>query len=168
MPISMYQASIPVLQRALTNLAHVLDKGAQHAESKNIDPAVVVNSRLFPDMFPLSRQVQIATDIAKGCAARLAGLEPPKYEDTEQNFAELRARVDKTLAYLSSVPPSQIDGSEARAISLKVGKETLTFEGLTYLQYFVIPNVYFHVTATYAILRHCGVEIGKRDFLGSP
>ena len=168
MPISMYQASIPVLQRALNNLAHILDKGAQHAESRKIDPSVLVNMRLYPDMFPLSRQVQIATDISKGCAARLAGLEPPKYEDTEQSFADLKARVDKTLAYLKDASAAQIDGSETRAISLSVGKETLTFEGLVYLQYFVIPNVYFHVTTSYAILRHGGVELGKRDFLGSP
>ena len=168
MPISMYQASIPVLQRALNNLAHILDKGAQHAESRKIDPSVLVNMRLYPDMFPLSRQVQIATDISKGCAARLAGLEPPKYEDTEQSFADLKARVDKTLAYLNEASAAQIDGSETRAISLSVGKETLTFEGLVYLQYFVIPNVYFHVTTSYAILRHGGVELGKRDFLGSP
>ena len=168
MPISMYQASIPVLQRALNNLAHILDKGAQHAESRKIDPSVLVNMRLYPDMFPLSRQVQIATDISKGCAARLAGLEPPKYEDTEQSFADLKARVDKTLAYLNEASAAQIDGSETRAISLSVGKETLTFEGLVYLQYFVIPNVYFHVTTSYAILRHGGVELGKRDFLGNP
>lgn len=168
MSITMYDATIPPLRRALTNLLHILDKAAGHAEKQNIDPAVLVNMRLFPDMFPLARQVQIATDVAKGCAARLAGLEPPKYEDNEQSFPELKARVEKTLAFLDSVAPDQIAGSETRTVTLKVGKDTLTFQGLGYLQHFVLPNVYFHVTTTYAILRHCGVELGKRDFLGSP
>jgi len=168
MSITMYDAAIPPLRRALANLLHILDKGAAHAENRKIDPVVLVNMRLFPDMFPLARQVQIATDVAKGCAARLAALEPPKYEDNEQSFPELKARVDKTLAYLGSVDPARIDGSEGRTISLKVGGETLTYQGLSYLQHFVLPNVYFHVTTTYAILRHCGVEVGKRDFLGSP
>jgi hypothetical protein len=168
MSITMYDAAIPPLRRALANLLRILDKGAGHAEKRNIDPAVLVNIRLFPDMYPLARQVQIATDVAKGCAARLAGLEPPKYEDNEQSFPELKARVEKTLAFLDSVAPDQIAGSETRTVTLKVGKDTLTFQGLGYLQHFVLPNVYFHVTTTYAILRHCGVELGKRDFLGSP
>ena len=166
MNISMYQASVPVLVKALVNLSKILEKAEAHAVAKKIDPAVFVQARLNADMFPLSRQVQIATDVAKGCASRLAGLELPKYEDNESTFAELQARVAKTIAFLQSFTPAQIDGTEDKSISLKVGGREMTFQGLRYLFDFVLPNVYFHSTATYAILRHWGVELGKVDFLG--
>jgi len=168
MTISMYQASVPSLIRALSNLAAILEKGAAYAQAKNIDPAVLINSRLYPDMFPLGRQVQIASDTARRGAARLAGLEAPKMEDDETTFPQLIDRLHKTVAYLETLSPAQIDGSEARVITLPVGKDTMTFEGLSYLLYFILPNVYFHVATAYDILRHCGVELGKRDYLGKP
>jgi hypothetical protein len=168
MKISMYQASVPTFIRVLTNLAGILDKGAAHAAARKIDPAVLVNSRLFPDMFALARQVQIASDGAKGGAARLAGLEPPKYEDNESNFPELKTRIDKTVAYLKTFTPDQIDGSEESTITLKVGGKPLTFQGLPYLLNYVLPNLYFHATTAYNILRHNGVEVGKNDYLGKP
>ena len=167
MLISMYQASVPPMIRSLTNLRGILEKAAAHAESKKIESSVLVNARLYPDMFPLSRQVQIATDMAKGGISRLAGLEPPKYEDNESNFPELLARIDKTIALLETFTPGQLDGSEDTTITLPIRDRTLTFAGMSYLLDFVLPNIYFHVTATYAILRHCGVEIGKKDFLGN-
>ena len=168
MTISMYQASVPSLIRSLNNLAAILSKSAAHAEDKKIDPAVLVNSRLYPDMFPLGRQVQIASDVARRGAARLAGLEAPPMEDNETTFAELIDRLQKTTAYLETLTPEQIDGSEEKSITLPMGKHTMTFEGLSYLLYFILPNVYFHVTTAYDILRHCGVELGKGDFLGKP
>lgn len=168
MTISMYQASVPSLIRSLNNLAAILAKGAAHAEAKKIDPAVLINSRLYPDMFPLGRQVQIASDIARRGAARLAGLEAPKLEDNETTFAELIDRLHKTTVYLETLTPEQIDRSEEKSITLPIGKDTMTFEGLPYLLYFILPNVYFHVTTTYDILRHSGVELGKIDFLGKP
>ena len=166
MSLSMYQASIPAFIKILNNLSAILDKAASHAEAKKIDLSVFVNARLFPDMFPVSRQIQIATDAVKGCAARLAGVEPPSFPDTESTFPELKARIAKTVAFLESFKPAQIDGSEERKIALKVGGQDLTFLGQPYLFTFVIPNFYFHVTTAYDILRHNGVEIGKRDFLG--
>ena len=168
MTISMYQASVPTLIRALTNLIWVLEKGEAHAQVKGIDPSVLVNSRLYPDMFPLTKQVQIATDAAKGCAARLAGIEPPKYDDGEASFAELIARVRKTISFLESFEPAQIDGSENRPITLPMRSGSLQFEGQPYLLFFVLPNLFFHVVTAYDILRHCGVELGKMDFLGKP
>lgn len=168
MQISMYQASVPPIIHSLNNLIAILKKGAAHAEAKNIDPAVFISSRLYPDMFPLSRQVQIASDIARRGAARLAGLEPPQFEDSETTFPQLIERLEQNIAYLQTLTPEQIDGSEGKAISLPVGKETIEFEGLQFLLYFVLPNFYFHVTTAYDILRHCGVELGKRDFLGQP
>lgn len=168
MTISMYQASVPALIRSLNNLAAILEKGAAHAEAKKIDPAVLINSRLYPDMFPLGRQVQIASDIARRGAARLAGLEAPKLEDDETTFAQLIDRLHQVIAYLESLTAEQIDGSEEKSITLPVGKDTMTFEGLSYLLYFILPNVYFHVTTAYDILRHCGVELGKGDYLGKP
>lgn len=168
MTISMYQASVPSLIRALNNLAAILEKGAAHAEAKNIDPATLINSRLYPDMFALGRQVQIASDIARRGAARLAGLEAPKLEDNETTFAELIDRLHKTTAYLENLTPEQIDGSEEKSITLPIAKDTMTFAGLSYLLYFILPNVYFHVTTAYDILRHCGVELGKADYLGKP
>jgi hypothetical protein len=166
MSISMYQASIPALVHMLKNLDAILGKAAAHAEAKRFDPSVLVNGRLYPDMFPLARQVQIATDIAKGCGARLAGEEPPKYEDTETSFPELSARIHKTIAYLESVKPDTLDGSEERAITLKVRGASVTFQGMPYLLNFLLPNLYFHVSTAYAILRHNGVELGKQDYLG--
>ena len=133
MKISMYQASVPPFIRVLTNLAVVLDKGAAYAEARKIDPVVLIGARLFPDMFPFSRQVQIVTDNAKGGASRLAGLEPPKYEDTEASFPELKARIDKTIGFLKTFKPEQIDGAEEKTITLKLGKETMSFQGLPYL-----------------------------------
>jgi hypothetical protein len=154
------------LVRTLNNLSHILKKGAAHAESKKIDPQVLVNARLYPDMFPLSRQVQIASDQAKGGPARLAGLEPPKFEDNETTFAELLARVERTVEFINTLKAAQIDGSEGRDITLKFPNITFNFKGQAYLTDFVLPNVYFHVTTAYNILRHNGVEIGKQDFLG--
>ncbi|MEL6162836.1 MAG: DUF1993 domain-containing protein [Cyanobacteria bacterium J06628_3] len=168
MTISMYQASVPVLIRSLNNLAAILEKGAAHAEAKNIDPSVLINSRLYPDMFPLTKQVQIASDIARRGAARLADSEAPSIEDNETTFSELIARLQKTTSYLETLTPDVIDGSEEKSITLPVGKDTMTFTGMPFLLYFVLPNVYFHVTTAYDILRHCGVELGKIDFLGKP
>jgi len=168
MTISMYQASVPVLIRSLNNLAAILEKGAAHAEAKNIDPSVLLGSRLYPDMFPLTKQVQIASDIARRGAARLAESEAPSIEDNETTFPELIARLQKTTSYLETLTPNVIDGSEGKSITLPAGKDTMTFEGMPYLLYFVLPNVYFHVTTAYDILRHCGVELGKIDFLGKP
>ena len=166
MSISMYLASIPPILRTLTNLRAVLEKAAAHAEARKIDPSVLINARLYPDMFPLSRQVQIATDNAKGAASRLAGKEPPKYEDNESTFPELVARIDKTIALLETFKPEHIDGSEDKTITLPMHDRTLTFKGMPYLLDYVLPNIYFHVTIAYAILRHNWVEIGKKDFLG--
>ena len=167
MSISMYQASIPVLTKILANLAGILDKAEAHATNKKIGPAVFIQARLYPDMYPLARQVQITTDVAKGCAARLSGQTPPAYEDNETSFAELQARIAKTIAFLKTFTPEQIDGTEETTITLKVGGREKTFIGLPYLLEFVLPNVYFHTTTAYAILRHGGVELGKADFLGS-
>jgi hypothetical protein len=168
MTISMYQASVPAIIHSLNNLIAILEKGATHAEAKKIDPLVLISSRLYPDMFPLTRQVQIASDIARRGVAKLAGLEAPQIEDTETSFPELIARLQKTTAYLETFTPEQIDGSEEKSISLPIGKETMNFQGLPFLNYFILPNVYFHVTTAYDILRHNGVELGKRDFLGKP
>lgn len=166
MSISMYNASVPVLVRALTNLRNILAKGAAHAEAKKFEGSVLVGSRLAPDMFPLARQVQIASDIAKGGVARLAGAEVPKYDDTEASFDELYARIDKTIAFIKGFEAEQIDGSEGKEIVLQMRAGEMKFKGAEYLQGFVIPNVYFHITTAYNILRHNGVEIGKKDFLG--
>lgn len=166
MTISMYKASVPTFIRMLDNLAAILEKAAAHAEAKKIDPAVLVGSRLFPDMFPLVKQVQIATDAAKGGAARLAGLEPPAFEDNEATFADLVARVRKTVAYLQTLEPGQIDGSEDRTVTWKTRTATKSMQGMPYLLNHVLPNLYFHITTTHGILRHNGVEIGKGDYLG--
>jgi hypothetical protein len=162
----MYSASIPVLVRMLGNLSAILDKAAAHAEAKKIDPQVFLSARLAPDMFALTRQVQIAGDMAKGCAARLAGIEVPSYEDNETSFPELKERIGKTVAFMQSIRPEQLDGSDERTIVLKMRSGELTFNGHDYLLGFVLPNFYFHVTTAYDILRHNGVEIGKMDFLG--
>ncbi|MEQ1765880.1 MAG: DUF1993 domain-containing protein, partial [Methylotenera sp.] len=164
--LSMYEASIPVLKRTLTNLAAILKKGEQYADARKIEHAVLLNARLFPDMYPLTRQVQIATDMSKGAAARLAGLEVPKYEDNETTFAELQARITKTIAFIDTVKPAQFEGSESREVTITVRQVDLKFKGQDYLLKWVNPNVYFHVTTAYNILRHNGVELGKVDFLG--
>ena len=166
MTISMYQATIPVCTRMLNNLAAILEEAAAHADARKIDPTVLINDRLYPDMLPMGRQIMIASDTAKGGAARLAGVEPPKYEDNEKTFPELIERLRKTIAYLNTFKPGQIDGSEKKMITLKVRDDTLTIEGLTYLLNRVLPNLYFHVSIAYAILRHNGVDIGKKDYLG--
>jgi len=168
MTISMYQASVPVFVRMLQNLAGIVEKGAAHAAAKKIEPAVLINSRLFPDMLPFVKQIQIATDTAKGCAARLAGQEPVKFEDNEASFPELSARIQKTIAYLNTFNAKQIDGTEEKSITLQMRTGPLTFAGMAYLLNFAYPNFYFHVTTAHDILRHCGVEIGKMDFLGKP
>ncbi len=166
MKISMYQASVPVFVRVLTNLGAILEKGAAHAEAKKIDPAVLLNTRLYPDMFQLLRQVQVASDSAKGGAARLAQADAPAYEDNEISFADLGARLRKTVAYLESLKPEQIDGSEDRTVSWQTRTSTKTMQGMPYLLNHVMPNLYFHATTAYDILRQCGVELGKQDFLG--
>lgn len=166
MSLSMYQAPIPVFIFMLENLSKILDKANVHAETKKIDPTIFVNGRLAPDMFPLSRQVQIATDIVKGCAARLAGIEVPRYEDNEISFSDLQNRIIKTRVFIEGFSASQIDGSEARAITLKFGSKELSFLGQAYLLNFVLPNFFFHLTTVYAILRHSGVEVGKTDYTG--
>jgi uncharacterized protein len=166
MNISMYHASVPVFIRMLENLAAILEKAAAHAEARKIDPAVLVQGRLFPDMFPLSKQVQIASDAAKGGAARLAGMEPPAFEDNETSFPELVARIRKTVDFLRTLKPGQFEGSEDRTVTWKTRSGEKSMQGMPYLLNHVQPNLYFHVTTAYAILRHNGVEIGKGDFLG--
>jgi hypothetical protein len=167
MSLSMHQASVPALVQILTSVSAILDKAAAHCEARKIDPTVIVNYRLAPNMFPLSRQVQIMTDQAKGGTARLAGAEVPSYPDTEVSFADLQARIAKVIGFVKSFPADAIDGSEDKEIVLKVGGSEMKFTGRQYLFNFVLPNFYFHATTTYAILRHCGVELGKRDFLGA-
>jgi hypothetical protein len=167
MKLSMYQASVPVFIHQLNNLVDILEKAAAHAEAHKFDPAVLVSARLYPDMLPLSKQVQIASDHAKGATARLAEMEPPKYEDNETTFGELVARLRKTIAFLETFGPAQIDDSDERPITVALRNSTLNFTGGDYLTRYALPNFYFHVTTAYAILRHCGVEIGKKDFLGT-
>ncbi len=167
MTISMYQSSVPVFIRQLENLSAILTKAAAHAEAKKIDQSVFITARLFPDMFPLSRQVQIACDSVKAGAARLAEVELPSFADTEVTFAELQERITKTVQFLQSLKAEQIDGKENLKITYtQRGKES-NFIGQPYLLNYVLPNLYFHITATYAILRHNGVEIGKKDYLGN-
>lgn len=166
MAISMYQASVPVFIRNFKNLDRILEKAAVFAESRKFDPTAFPNYRLYPDMLPLSKQVQIATDMAKGCAAWLAGIEIPKYDDGETTLPELQARLHKTIAFLETITPEQLEGAETRTVSLPSRVGTMEFDGLTYLLSFVLPNVFFHVTTAYNILRHSGVELGKMDFIG--
>ncbi|MET1027691.1 MAG: DUF1993 domain-containing protein [Dongiaceae bacterium] len=163
----MYQASVKVFTRQLNNLTAILDKAAAHAEAKKIDPSVFINARLAPDMLPLAGQIQIATDSAKGCVARLAGIEVPSYADTESTFPELRERIAKTVAFLESVTAAQLEGSDERKITLKVRGKEVDFVGREFLLHFAHANFYFHVTTAYAILRHNGLEIGKQDYLGN-
>jgi uncharacterized protein len=167
MAISMYDFSVPVLTRGLTNLSAVLDKGAAHAAAKKFDSVVLAQSRLFPDMYPLVRQVQIACDTAKGAAGRLAGIEVPKHEDNEVTFADLAARIAKTLDFLKTVTAVQLKDSESRAIEIKFPNGSWKFTGIDYLTGFVLPNFYFHSSMVYALLRKAGVEVGKMDYLGA-
>lgn len=168
MSLSMHSASIPYFVRALNNLSAILKKGAAHAQGNDIDPTIFVTSRLFPDMLPLSSQVQIACDVSKGAAARFSDIEAPSFEDTEASFEELEERISKTIAFLNSVPAEKIDGTEKKAIKFKAGTMEIDFVGATYLSMWALPNIYFHVTTAYNILRHNGVVLGKLDFLGAP
>jgi hypothetical protein len=167
MSISMYDVSIPVMTRGLTNLSAILDKAAAHAATKKFDSVVLAQARLFPDMHPLARQVQIACDTAKGAAGRLAGIEVPKHEDTETTLAELKARIAKTVDFLKSVTAAQLKDSESRAIEIKFPNGSWKFTGIAYLTDYVLPNFFFHVSTAYALLRKNGVEIGKGDYLGA-
>lgn len=166
MTISIYSMTVPFYASMLSNLAHVLSKAEAWASERKIDPAVLLNGRLAPDMFPLKRQVQIATDHAKGAAARLGGVDVPSFADTEETFADLQARIAKVRDFILSVPQAGFDGAEDRDITIKVGGQDMTFAGATYLQGYSVPNFYFHMTAAYAILRHNGVPLGKGDFFG--
>ena len=164
--MSFYDATVPAFLQILGSLQGILGKAEAHCQAKNIQPEVLLNARLYPDMLPLSKQIQIASDSAKGGVARLAGSEPPKFDDNEASFPELVARLRKTITYLESVKPEQIDGSEDKTVTWKTQTATRTMQGMPYLLNHVTPNVYCHVTTAYAILRHCGIEIGKQDFLG--
>jgi len=162
----MYEASVPAFIHTLGNLKTILQKAAAHAENRKFDPNVLVGSRLFPDMLPFTRQIQIASDAAKGAAARLSGTEPPKFEDNETTLPELIARIDKTLDYLKGFKPAQFDGAESRTINIKTPRSEHTFTGLVFLRHWALPNFFFHVTTAYNLLRHAGVELGKADYLG--
>lgn len=164
--LTMYDFTISPLKRTLTNLSQILKKGEAYAKAKEVDPTILVESRLFIDMYPLKRQIQIATDMSKGAAARLAGIEIPVYEDNETTFEDLQARLEKTIAFLDSVTPQQFEGSESKQVTITIRKVDIQFTGLDYLQKWVLPNVYFHATTAYNILRHQGVDLGKSDFLG--
>jgi hypothetical protein len=166
MAISMFQASVPVFVRMLTNLKAILRKASEHAQNRKFDETALLQARLFPDMFTLVQQVQLASDFARGTAARLAGREPPSYEDSEKSFVELVERIDRTLDYLSSVKAADIDGSEGREIVRPIRGEPKKFTGMNYLLQFALPNFFFHTTTAYAILRHNGAAIGKADFIG--
>ena len=163
---AMYDHSVPVFAKMLGSLSTLLDKAAKHCEAKKIDPNALLSARLFPDMFPLLRQVQIATDQAKGCAARLAGVDVPKYDDNEKTFDDLKARIAKTTAFVNGIKADQLANSAGRDVTLPIGGNPTTFKGEWYLKHFVMPNFYFHITTAYNILRSLGVDIGKRDFMG--
>jgi len=167
MALSMYEVSIPAFIRALNNLSAILEKGAAHAQAQGMDPADLIQTRLIADMDTLATQVQRASDAAKGCAARLAGIDVPSFADTEATFPELQERIAKTVDFLKSVRPEQLEGSEARSIELKLRQGAVTFDGKNYLLGFALPNFYFHITTAYDILRHKGVQIGKMDYLGA-
>lgn len=166
MSISMYQASVPVLTRMLNNLAAILEKAAAHCEAKKIDPAALINFRLYPDMFAFGKQVQVACDHAKNAAARLAGTDAPEFANDEKTFPELIGRVLKTVEYLERFRPEQIDGTEDKDVVIKRGETVVTYKGQDFLLNRALPNFFFHVTTAYDILRHNGVELGKRDYLG--
>jgi uncharacterized protein len=166
MTLAMFEAAVPAFLQTLNSLSAILGKAEAFAAERKIDPSVLLGYRLAPDMFALTRQVQIATDHAKGCCARLAGVEVPKYADDDASFADLKARIARTIDFVQSFKPGDIDGSDDRDITLTVGGREISFKGQKYLVSFVLPNFYFHATTAYLILRHCGVPIGKRDFLG--
>jgi hypothetical protein len=166
MALSMYQASIPQLEKMLTNLSNILKKGEEFAKAKNIDGSVLINARLAPDMFPLAKQVQIACDQVKNGMARLAGIEPPAFDDNETTFAQLQERIAKTITFAKSITPAQLDGGETKEIRFSIKEWKFEFVGEQYLLTWIIPNFYFHVTTAYNILRHNSVEIGKADYLG--
>jgi len=168
MTISMYQASVPRFVNILGNLSNILDKAQAHTEAKKIDPSVLPNFRIAPDMLPMTSQVQIACDSAKGLVARLSGVTPPVFEDNEKTLAELKERIAKTIAFIQSVPAESIDGTEDKDIIVKRGEKETHYKGMQFMLGHAVPNFYFHVSMAYAILRHNGVEIGKRDFLGTP
>jgi uncharacterized protein len=168
MTISMYQASVPRFVNILGNLSNILDKAQAHVDAKKVDPTALTSYRLFPDMLPMTKQVQIACDTAKGVVARLAGMDIPVYEDNEKALVDLKARIAKTIAFIQTVTPAQIDGSEDREIVIKRGDKETRYKGMQFLLGHALPNFYFHVTTAYNILRHNGVEIGKRDYLGNP
>jgi hypothetical protein len=163
----MYSMSVPVFAKTLGNLSAILDKAAAHAEAKKIDPAVLLASRLYPDMFPLTKQVQAACDFAKGTVARLAGEEPPKYDDNETTIEALKARIARTVDYVQGFQAARFAGAEERDVQMKIRDQTLSFKGLPYLAHMALPNFFFHATTAYDILRHNGVELGKRDFIGA-
>jgi hypothetical protein len=167
MSLTMYNASVPVFRQVLGSLAAILEKAESHADLKKIEPQALLQARLFPDMFPLLRQVQVAADFAKGTVARLGGVDVPRYEDTEVDFAGLQARIAKTLAFIDSVPREAIEDSAERDVTVGSGDKQREFKGQTYLLHYSLPHFYFHATTAYAILRHNGVEIGKKDFIGS-
>jgi hypothetical protein len=167
MSISMHSASVPVFIRMFANMTTWLDKAEAHAQARNFEPSVYLTARLAPDMLPFLRQIQITSDTVKFAVARLAGIEAPKFEDDEASFADLRERIAKTVAFIESVPADQIDGTEDKDIALPRRDGTLMIKGEPYLKHFVMPNFYFHMTTTYALLRHNGVDIGKKDFLGA-
>ncbi len=167
MAISMYQFTVPLYVKTLGNLSAILDKGAAFAAEKKVEPAVLLGYRLAPDMFSLTRQVQTACDQAKRAVARLAGVEAPPYEDTETSFPELKARIDKTVAFIKSIKPEQMEGADTREIVLKIGGKDRPFTGQYYALHHAFPNFFFHCTTAYTILRHCGVNIGKGDFIGA-
>ena len=168
MSLSMYDASVPVIKQMLTSLSDVLGKAEAHALEKKIDPNALLQARLFPDMFPLTRQVQIACDFGKSIPSRLAGVDVPAYEDSEQSFAELRARIAKTLAFVEGIDPAGFDGSEERAIVLRPGTpKERSLGGRAYLLGYGLPQFFFHVTTAYALLRHNGVDVGKKDYMGA-
>ena len=166
MKTSMYQISVPTFTRVLSNLAAILEKAAAHAEARKIEPAALLNARMYPDMFPLTRQVQLAADTANSGAARLAGAEVPAYENSETSFAELIARIRNTIAQLETIKPEQLDGTEDRTVSWQTRSSSKSMQGLPYLLNHVLPNLFFHATTAYNILRHNGVELGKMDYLG--
>jgi hypothetical protein len=166
MQAPMYSFSVPVFVKTLGNLSAILDKAAAFAEQKKIDPAVLLNMRLAPDMFPLLRQVRIACDFAKGATARLAGEEPPQWEDNEATIADLQARIERTIAFVQGFGPARFEGAETRRVTVLMRGESVEYIGLPYLAHAVLPNFFFHATTAYDILRHAGVELGKRDFIG--
>ncbi|MES2324883.1 MAG: DUF1993 domain-containing protein [Pseudomonadota bacterium] len=167
MTFSMYEASVPVFKQILTSLSAIIDKAEAHASEKKIEAAALLQARLYPDMFPFIRQVQVACDFAKGASARLAGVDVPRYEDTEQSFAELKQRIETTLKFISGLPQDGIEASAQRDITTSSGANAKQFKGQVYLVHYALPHFYFHATTAYAILRHNGIDVGKKDFIGS-